>query len=122
VELEPDGAVRIVGDPDRLDQVLSNLVDNALRHGGGPVVVDLTAVGRGGRAEPGGSGSVVLTVTDAGAGIAEERPFDRFSGSRRGLGLSIVRAVVTAHGGTVETGPGPEGTGTWVTVTLPGGS
>jgi two-component system sensor histidine kinase BaeS len=92
-------------DPDRLRQVLAALVDNGLRHTprGGAVSI----IGR--RAEA----TVRLAVEDGGPGIAEEdlpRIFDRLyqadpSRDRRtgtsGLGLSIVRAVVEAHGGQV---------------------
>ncbi len=109
VELGAEGPVRVLGERERLEQVISNLVDNALRHGDGTVQVGVTG-------EP---GEVVLTVSDAGPGITDERPFDRFVGSGRGLGLSIVRAIVTAHGGSVSAARGEDGTGTRVTVRLP---
>lgn len=84
----------VSGDPDRLDQVLSNLVDNALRHGAGPVEVSVMPTG----------GSVRLVVSDRGPGFGEQRPFDRFAGAggSTGLGLAIVREIVLAHGGSVE--------------------
>ncbi|ODS59079.1 MAG: hypothetical protein ABS36_02750 [Acidobacteria bacterium SCN 69-37] len=102
-----DDIATIPGDPYRLEQVLQNLVANAIRHTppGGQVTVAATVDGD----------SCVLTVEDTGPGIADEhleRVFDRFykadesrtgtevpSGS--GLGLSIVQAIVHRHGGTI---------------------
>jgi two-component system sensor histidine kinase ResE len=116
-----DDADQIVGDPDRLEQVIDNLVANALRHTPEGGRVELTAVGR--------SLSVVLTVTDSGSGIAAEHVphvFERFykvDGARTngpagsGLGLSIAKAIVDNHGGTigVESAPGR----TVFTIVLP---
>jgi signal transduction histidine kinase len=93
----------IAGDRDRLAQVLWNLVDNALKFSsnGGQVTIKLDA-------QPPG---VRLSVSDTGSGIRpEDLPhlFDRFwqasrhDGRGLGLGLSIVKAVVEAHGGTVD--------------------
>jgi signal transduction histidine kinase len=97
--LVEDGDASVDGDPLRLRQALGNLVDNALRHGGGEVV--LRAV-----AEDGG---VALEVSDAGAGFAPDiagRAFERFARGDTartrggtGLGLAIVRAIAEAHGG-----------------------
>ena len=117
----PDEPVLVTGDQARLHQVLANLLANARTHTpeGTTVTVGVSASGTG----------AVLRVTDAGPGIpAELRPhvFERFargdsSRSRAagstGLGLSIVHAVVTAHGGTVsvESAPGR----TEFTVRLP---
>ena len=89
-------------DPLRLQQILSNLIRNAERHGAEPVVVRV-------RSEP--DGMVVFRVTDAGPGVSETfipRLFERYSqgpdsapgGS--GLGLSVTRDLVRAHGGTVR--------------------
>ncbi|YCK39154.1 sensor histidine kinase [Actinomadura sp. ATCC 39365] len=92
--------VVVRGDALDLSRVLTNLMDNAVRHTSSKVEVALTADG-------------VLTVTDDGPGIPEqdrERVFNRFtrldSGRSRdeggaGLGLAIVRETVRAHGGTV---------------------
>ena len=92
------------GDPDRLEQALQNLVANALRHtpDGGEIALRSSRRDR----------TIVLTVRDNGTGIpAEHLPliFDRFykvDSSRRavagsGLGLSIVKAIVERHGGTI---------------------
>ena len=89
-------------DPLRLQQIVSNLVRNAERHGAEPVVVRV-------RSEP--DGMVVFRVSDAGPGVSETfipRLFERYSqgpdsapgGS--GLGLSVTRDLVRAHGGTVR--------------------
>jgi heavy metal sensor kinase len=111
--------VFIEGDRDRLDQVLGNLVDNALRHGGGEVVMDASQK----------DGQVVIRVSDEGPGLTadfKEHAFDRFSrgaGTRadgRGLGLAIVQAIVRAHGGSVNIDDRPDGAGTVVSVRLPG--
>jgi signal transduction histidine kinase len=98
------GADTMAGDPDRLEQALQNLVANALRH-----TPDGGAIALSSRRD---SDHIVLTVRDNGAGIpAEHLPhiFDRFykaDSSRRatsgsGLGLSIVKAIVERHGGTI---------------------
>jgi signal transduction histidine kinase len=91
------------GDADRLEQVLQNLTANALRHTPDGGLISLSA-------SP-GAGGVRITVRDTGAGIAAQHlphVFDRFfkvdaaraiGGS--GLGLSIVKAIVEGHGGTV---------------------
>ncbi|GGZ02481.1 ATP-binding protein [Streptomyces nitrosporeus] len=98
-------------DPDKVDQVLGNLLENAVRHGEGTVTIDITpAHGEGDE-----SGTAV-TVSDEGPGIPEEsmgRVFTRFwRGSKRGgtgLGLYIVKGIVEAHGGTITVGRGPGG-------------
>lgn len=124
--------VPLVGDPDRLRQVLTNLVGNAVRHtpAGTPVEIAVGPVvvaGADGAPRP----EVVLEVRDHGAGVppAERvRVFDRFSrldASRHrgtggtGLGLSIVAAVVAGHGGRVEVLDTPGGGATF-RVVLPG--
>jgi signal transduction histidine kinase len=98
------GAERLGADPDRLEQALQNLAANALRHtpDGGGVLLEASAL----------PDSVRLVVRDSGPGIAAEHLpliFDRFykvDASRRasggsGLGLSIVKAIVERHGGTI---------------------
>lgn len=109
----PDG-LHARADSDRLDQVLSNLIDNAIKYGrpGGTVRIE-------GREVPGGD-LIEMAVADDGPGIpteAAERVFERFyrvdtARSREqggtGLGLSIVKHIIQAHGGEVrlETAPG----------------
>lgn len=105
-------------DEERLEQVLANLVSNAIKYGnGGPVRVDV-------RAE---ATRAVLTVSDRGHGIPaadHRRIFERFerahagSQSGMGLGLWIVREIVAAHGGSVVVSSAP-GQGSTFTVSLP---
>lgn len=107
LEIQAAGLPAITGDGDRLAQVFTNLVDNALKFtpAGGRVSVQATLAGD----------SVEITVTDTGAGIPAEslpRIFDRFyqaDASRQGgqkhgagLGLAIVREIVRAHGGKIS--------------------
>lgn len=110
-------------DPDRVAQVLGNLIENALRHGAGRVSVTVAA-----GSTPAGAPAAVLTVADQGAGISPEvrhrifRPFwqgGRASGS--GLGLHIVKGLVEAHGGTVEVDEAPGG-GARFRVVFPAGA
>ena len=102
----PEGLPTINGDGDRLAQVFTNLVDNALKFTPADGRVTLSAKKAGVEME--------LSVTDTGSGVPEEalpRLFDRFyqadpsraSGERRGagLGLSIVKEIVEAHGGKI---------------------
>ncbi len=110
-------------DPERLHQVLANLLDNATRHSppGGVVTVTATRTATGLR----------LTVTDAGPGIAagdRERVFERFAraDSARsgrdggsGLGLAIARWVVDLHGGTIRADAAVPPPGCAVVVELP---
>jgi two-component system, OmpR family, sensor kinase len=115
---DPGAPVVVTGDEDRLRQVVTNLVGNAVRHTppGSPIEV---AVGLDG-------GQAVFEVRDHGAGLTPEqaeRVFERFyrvdssrqrgQGGGSGLGLSIVSAVVTAHGGTVEVVRTPGGGATF---------
>ncbi len=118
-----DGLPVLNADPDRLAQVVGNLLDNALRHtpAGGTVTVVAAASRHG----------VELTVSDTGEGIpAQHLPhvFERFyrvdtardrehGGS--GIGLAITKALVEAHGGRVHIdSPGP-GRGSTVVLWLP---
>nr|WP_283133979.1 ATP-binding protein [Rhizohabitans arisaemae] len=103
-------------DPDKLDQILGNLLENALRHGDGTVTVVVEPVaGSTGDKTPWGA---AVSVRDEGEGIAPElapRVFQQFwrGNSRRrggtGLGLFIVKGLVEAHGGTITVQRGPEG-------------
>jgi signal transduction histidine kinase len=110
--------LHVDADPLRAGQALVNLVDNALTHGRGTVLL---------RAEE-RDGLVELHVSDAGSGFPpefRERAFDRFSradearsGGGTGLGLSIVELVATAHGGGVGLADTPSG-GADVWISLP---
>ena len=97
VALAVSGDDRAVLDPERLAQVVANLVSNALEHGAGsgPIHVRVT----------GGPGEVVLEVENAGEAPTPERLFEPFArgthgGGGLGLGLFVVREVARAHGGT----------------------
>jgi two-component system OmpR family sensor kinase/two-component system sensor histidine kinase BaeS len=110
------------GDWHRLDQVVGNLVSNALRYTqeGGEIVLSADKDDTG----------VIITIQDSGAGIPEEDlpyVFDRFwkgdktrsrASGGSGLGLAIARQLVNAHGGTIEV-ESEEGVGTKFTVLLP---
>ncbi|MFC8175163.1 MULTISPECIES: ATP-binding protein [unclassified Streptomyces] len=111
-------------DPDKIDQILGNLLENAVRHGEGTVTIEVAPTTAGDDGEEG----TVVTVSDEGPGIPEEsmsRVFTRFwRGSKRGgtgLGLYIVKGVVEAHGGTITVGRGPRG-GAEFRFTLPVGT
>lgn len=113
-DLEP-----VHADPDKLAQVVTNLVENAVRHGEGTVNLTVTSVD-----EP-GPAVVRLHVDDEGEGISPEirrRVFTKFwrHGLRggSGLGMYIVHGLVTAHGGRVEISESPAG-GARITVDWP---
>ncbi|MGP3751322.1 sensor histidine kinase [Streptomyces sp. IBSNAI001] len=100
-------------DPDKVDQVLGNLLENAVRHGEGTVTIDIAPAPAPGKDDESGT---AVTVSDEGSGIPEEsmgRVFTRFwRGSKRGgtgLGLYIVKGIVEAHGGTISVARGPGG-------------
>lgn len=109
-------------DPDRLRQVVTNLVTNSAAAGARHIHIGI---------DRDGPDRVRLEVRDDGPGFPADllpSAFDRFvrgtaarSGSGAGLGLPIVRAVVTAHGGTVDVRNGPPPGGATVAVRLPSG-
>jgi signal transduction histidine kinase len=112
----PDGIV-LDADPERLEQALGNLVDNALVHGAGRIVLS---------AEPDGD-LVALHVQDEGAGFPGDfltgafqrfsRPGESRSGKGSGLGLSIVDVIAEAHGGSAGARNRPEGgADVWIAV------
>ncbi|MCX6484961.1 MAG: ATP-binding protein [Mycobacterium sp.] len=115
--------VRLWADRQRLTQVLSNLLDNALRHTPGGGHVTLTAARNGTDA--------IFTITDDGEGItAEHVPhiFERFyrADSARdrgrggsGIGLAIVKALTEAHGGHISVASRGPGHGSTFTVAVP---
>jgi heavy metal sensor kinase len=110
-------------DPDRLAQVLRNMVTNAVRHTAADGHIDISI-----RSE---NGSAVFAVSDDGTGIEPDqlgRIFDRFhrtdEGRSRaeggsGLGLAIARAIVEAHGGTIAA-ESPPGAGATIRFSIPG--
>jgi len=114
IEIEVTGEAKTVGDPVALQRVLTNLLDNAVRHARAKVTVDV-APGR-------------IVVSDDGPGFTPDdlphvfEPLYRGDKARggggAGLGLAIARRLVRAHGGDVEAANCREG-GARVTVTLP---
>lgn len=122
----PDDLPSIEADPQRLGQVLANLVTNALRYTSSGGSVTLRGVVQNGQTPP----RMLLSVQDTGSGIAPEdlpHVFERFwradrsrarSSGGSGLGLAITRQLVEAHGGTITVESTP-GQGTTVFVALP---
>jgi heavy metal sensor kinase len=122
VEVE-DGSAAARGDPELLRQVVSNLVDNAIKYGG-----------EGGRVEVGAwrrDGEAGVTVSDSGPGIpaeAHDRVFDRFyrvdaargRGGGSGLGLAICQEIIRAHGGRIWV-DSADGGGAAFSFTVPAG-
>jgi two-component system OmpR family sensor kinase len=97
----------------RIEQALTNLIENAIRHGAGRIEVS---------AEPSPRG-VVLHVRDEGSGFGSfrERAFDRFSRGDAargrggaGLGLAIVETIAAAHGGSAGIATGTTGADVWI--------
>jgi two-component system, OmpR family, sensor histidine kinase BaeS len=120
---EPAPPMRVRGDYGRLEQVLGNLLTNAIRHTPEGGIVTLQA--------DRGHNGVRLVIADTGEGIArEDLPFvfDRFwrgdrarphgEGTGSGLGLAIARQLVQAHGGTIGVESTP-GQGTAFMIDLP---
>lgn len=106
-------------DPDKIDQVLGNLLENAVRHGAGTVRIHIAPTLTG----------TAVTVSDEGPGIPRdlaERVFTKFWRGGRpypggsGLGLYIVKGLVEAHGGTVTVDDAPTG-GAAFRFTVPSG-
>jgi signal transduction histidine kinase len=111
-ELPP---LKCVGDAERLAQVITNLLTNAIQYNqeGGEVRVKLESQGD----------LVVLTVSDTGRGIPAEdlpRVSRTVANGNAGLGLAILKAIVEAHGGTIGVSSRPD-VGTTFTVRLPAG-
>jgi signal transduction histidine kinase len=123
LDLRSTSGLCVDADPDRIGQVLTNLLENARQHtpAGRAVHVEATA-------EP---GYVRVTVRDTGEGIAAQhlpRVFDRFfrvdaardrAHGGSGIGLSIARAIANAHGGELVAASDGLGTGATFSLTLP---
>jgi len=121
VRCDTESGVEVEGDPSRLNQIVVNLLDNAIRYTGEGGSISVSATKQNGWA--------TLTVADNGAGIPPEalpHVFERFYRADKarsrysggsGLGLSIVKAICTAHRGDVEIAS-TEGIGTTVTIRL----
>ncbi|CAG9242952.1 Histidine kinase [Burkholderia diffusa] len=122
VDADPDA--RCHGDPVRLSQVIANLLTNAAKYTlpGGDITV---------RAAHGSDGTALVEVCDNGAGIPRDRldsifePFYRLDGDAKqahgglGIGLALVRSLVTLHGGTVRADSAGPGCGSTFTISLP---
>ena len=146
VQLRVSGEPLVVpGDPQRLGQVLANLLDNARRHAppGGTVTVSVgpeqDGAARDGAARDsaardgaaGGAGRATLTVTDTGPGVPaadRERIFERLvrldearsaDDGGAGLGLAIARGIARAHGGDLTCVEPPAGAGAAFRLELP---
>ena len=105
IQVDPQ-ADQVVADPDRIEQAIENLVGNALRHtpSGGTITLSATQA----------DGMATLSVSDSGGGIAPEHlphVFGRFykvdasraaDSTGSGLGLSITKAIIERHGGTIR--------------------
>jgi signal transduction histidine kinase len=124
ISVEAPDTLPIVADQDRIGQVLTNLLDNAIKYSpdGGPVTIRAASAGP----------AVEVSVLDAGIGISADQAevvFERFfqadeDAGRRfgglGLGLYITRAIVHSHGGEISAHPNAEaGRGTVIRVSLP---
>jgi len=125
--LRPAGSCPVYADQERLQQVLANLLDNALRHTPGGGHVELAVTGE--------AHQVRFRVHDDGEGLPPdqlEAVFGRFhradparvltDGGGSGLGLTIARAIVADHAGTLTADSAGPGQGATFTVTLPAGA
>jgi two-component system OmpR family sensor kinase len=116
--IEPSDGLTVEGDRLRLEQALTNLVENAIEHGGGEITVHAIE----------SDGEVAIHVEDRGPGFAPEfigRAFERFSrddaargGDGTGLGLAIVEAIARAHRGSAHA-VNRKGDGADVWIALP---
>ncbi|MCU1463873.1 MAG: sensor histidine kinase [Acidimicrobiales bacterium] len=118
----PGQAVEVRADPARIEQVMTNLVDNALKNSPPRAEIAVTV---GATAE----GEVLVEVADRGSGMTEEqaaRAFDKFARGRdqsvegTGLGLYICKSIVEAHGGRIWVARRPVGTSICFTLPLAG--
>jgi len=112
-------------DPDRIQEVLGNLLGNALRHTPQGGTVEVAVRPGADKSKP----TAVIEVRDSGEGFSAadaERIFRRFEKAPNspgsGLGLAIARAIVEAHHGTLTAHSGGSGKGALFTITVPAGS
>jgi len=121
VVVEGAGGVQVLADPDRLSQMMANLVSNAVKYGEAPYAVTVR------RGTGDAAGIVHVDVIDSGPGVREEfraQLFDEFSRAGNstargtGLGLFVVRSLAEAQGGRADYAP-HEGGGSVFTVSLP---
>ena len=122
IHVDAGAPVLVHADQDRIQQVLGNLIENAIRYAAGGERIDVTVLQRGDKA--------ILDISDYGPGLPEtlrERifdPFFRFDDSRSretggsGLGLSVVKSIIEQHGGTIDAGH-RQGGGACFTISLP---
>jgi signal transduction histidine kinase len=111
------GLPMVSADPDRLQRVILNLLDNGIKFTPGGGQVTLTARQKGGEIE--------ISVQDTGPGMSDEtrarafEPYYRGEGGGAGLGLTIARATVEAHGGRMDIESGEtQGSRVWFTLPL----
>ena len=123
VQLKLDPTVQaIYADKVQIQQVLFNLIRNAIEAMAGCIrrEIDISAV-------PSGEGMVEISVADTGPGLSEEvrerlfQPFVTTKSNGMGVGLSICRSIVEAHGGEMSAGKGPQG-GVVFRFTVPRGA
>ncbi|MEJ8640061.1 HAMP domain-containing sensor histidine kinase [Streptomyces sp. MS2.AVA.5] len=119
IQADLPAPIPVSADPRRIDAILANLIDNALRHGRPPVIVTAHVE----------SHTAVLTVTDHGRGIPEDElphVFERFYRAKAthtttdgsGIGLALAQENALLHGGTLTAANAPTG-GAVFTLTLP---
>ena len=117
IEVEADPELVVGADRLRIEQALTNLIENARRHGDGAVTLQASAAG----------GAVELHVLDRGSGFEESflpSAFERFSradagrtGAGNGFGLTIVKAIASAHGGSAGARNRPGGgADVWIAI------
>lgn len=131
----PPTSVVLIGDPKRLQSVLINILDNALKYSpaGGVIVVEVEVPSPQNARLP-NQRVVQMTVTDRGPGVPaefRERIFEKFfrvehyrpsSGNivwGSGIGLYLCHQIIKSHGGRITCETGPDGVGTRIVVTLP---